>query len=100
MDVMLYLFACLRETRKDKEALSLSVRDFYGVIVPKDDVQNVHELRETVDLSELYSRVKVFFFFLFLKRFKLFCIFRVSRFFFWWTSTTLPKQRIRLGCEL
>lgn len=59
MDVMLHIFACLREPSGDREPLKLCARDFYCVLVPRDGDASPAELRDTVDLSELYSRAKV-----------------------------------------
>lgn len=59
MDVMLHIFACLREPSGDREPLKLCARDFYCVLVPHDGDASPAELRDTVDLSELYSRAKV-----------------------------------------
>ncbi len=66
LDVMLYLFTSLRESREEahlgEPPRGLYARDFYGVVVPKEGV-DVQEMCDTPDLSELYGRVAGFAFF-------------------------------------
>jgi hypothetical protein len=63
LDVMIYLFTGLREPRAENDRLNLYARGFYGFLVPEPGV-DVHELRDTVDISELYAGAKGLAFFI------------------------------------